>query len=100
MKKFNKNEEGFICANCKRQVLPLGYTSRNHCPYCLYSLHVDNNPGDRSNACHGLMKPIGILINKKGTVIVHKCQKCNEVKKNISATDDSQKQILNVMKNC
>ncbi len=99
MKKFSKNDQGFICENCKREVPPLGYSSRNHCPFCLYSLHVDNNPGDRDNECHGLMKPIGVLFEKKGRVIVHKCQKCNVVKKNISANDDSEKQILEVFKN-
>lgn len=99
MKKFSKNDEGFVCLHCNREVKPLVYSSRNHCPYCLYSLHVDNNPGDRANDCRGLMKPIGIVFEKKGKIIVHQCEKCKAIKRNISANDDSEQQILNVMKN-
>lgn len=98
MKNFSKNDSGFTCQNCKQQVLPLGYTSRNHCPHCLYSLHVDNSPGDRQNACRGLMLPHNIEIHsKKGKVIVHKCTKCHEIKRNVSAFDDNEKKILEIM---
>ena len=45
-KLFTKNDNGFIYANCGFEVKPLGYTSRNHCPFCLCSLHVDILPGD------------------------------------------------------
>ena len=41
MKRFNELDEGFICEHCGKEVLPLGYTSRDHCPYCLYSKHVN-----------------------------------------------------------
>lgn len=99
MKRFTKNDNDFICKNCGKQVGALSYTSRNHCPYCLHSLHVDINPGDRENTCQGLLKPIGVEYNKKGRVIVFKCQKCGKVSKNISADDDSEKQILLIMKN-
>ena len=44
---FTEIDEEFICENCGRKVEPLGYSCRNHCPYCLYSKHVDINPGDR-----------------------------------------------------
>ncbi len=98
MKKFSKSDEKFLCKNCNKMVDKLGYTSRNHCPFCLYSLHVDNNPGDRTNICKGLMKPIDIEINsKKGNIIIHKCQKCGELKKNISAKDDNEKLILKLL---
>ena len=60
MKKFNELDEGFICENCNKEVSPLRYSSRDHCPFCLYSKHVDINPGDRNNTCKGLLKPIGI----------------------------------------
>lgn len=95
---FTKNDDGFVCQNCKKKVKPLGYTSRNHCPYCLYSVHVDNNPGDRQNLCKGLMKPIDIEVNsKKGYVIVHKCTLCGEIKKNVCAKDDNQNLILKII---
>ncbi|MBP5398831.1 MAG: RNHCP domain-containing protein [Alphaproteobacteria bacterium] len=68
---------GFICQNCGKEVLPLTDGSyRNHCPFCLYSLHVDITPGDRQCECGGLMKPIKIVKNKKGFQILHHCQKC------------------------
>lgn len=77
----------FVCANCGKEVLPLTNGSyRNHCPYCLYSLHIDNNPGDRSNECGGLMEPIGVVYNsKKGYQIIHKCKKCGFERRNILA---------------
>ena len=47
MKLFSKKDESFVCENCKKEVEVLNYTSRDHCPFCLYSKHVDINPGDR-----------------------------------------------------
>lgn len=95
-----KNDNGFVCLHCGKEVSPLGYTSRNHCPYCLRSLHIDNIPGDRANTCLGIMEPIEIENSpKKGYVIVYKCSKCGEIKKNKSADDDSFDKILEVMKN-
>ena len=65
-------DEEFICENCKQQVSKLNYTARDHCPYCLYSKHVDINPGDRANKCKGLLKPIGIEKFKNAYKIVYK----------------------------
>ena len=85
-KRFTKNDNGFICANCGFEVKPLGYTSRNHCPKCLCSLHVDIMPGDRANTCGGIMDPIKAEPDpKKGYIIIHKCRKCGEIKRNKSA---------------
>ena len=79
-KKFQKNDSGFICANCGKEVLPLGYSSRNHCPFCLCSLHVDIRPGDRANSCGGLLVPIRTEPDpKKGYIILHRCKKCGAV---------------------
>jgi len=86
MKTFVKNDEGFICINCKKEVKALGYTSRNHCPYCLHSLHVDINPGDRMNECRGVLEPIQAIPDaKKGMIIVFKCKKCGKVVRNKAA---------------
>ena len=85
-KRFTKNDNGFICKNCGREVLPLGYTSRNHCPFCLCSLHVDINPGDRANDCGGILRPIKAEPDpKKGYVIIHKCDRCGAVVRNKAA---------------
>ncbi len=87
-KKFTKNDHSFICKNCGFEVMPLGYSSRNHCPKCLCSLHVDINPGDRANPCGGIMRPIGVELDpKKGYVIVHRCEKCGEIKRNRAANE-------------
>jgi RNHCP domain len=64
-----------------------GYT--NHCPKCLWSQHVDINPGDRSATCLGMMKPIGIENQKGEWVIIHECQICKYKKRNkVSSRDD------------
>ena len=44
---FTEIDEAFVCENCGKEVKKLGYSCRNHCPECLYSKHVDKNPGDR-----------------------------------------------------
>ena len=94
MKNFTMRDEKFICENCNKKVSPLGYTSRDHCPYCLYSKHVDINPGDRLNPCKGLLKPIGIEKFRDTYKIIYKCDKCNQVHKNIMAKDDNMDIII------
>lgn len=85
-KLFTKNDNGFVCAHCGKEVEPLGYTSRNHCPYCLWSLHVDVNPGDRANSCGGGMEPVAARPDPKaGFVILHRCTKCGELHPNKAA---------------
>ena len=92
---FKVIDEEFICENCGRQVPKLGYSCRNHCPYCLYSKHVDIDPGDRLEDCHGLLEPIGIESNsKKGYIIIFKCQKCGKIRKNKVAEDDDMDKII------
>ena len=90
MKKFTMRDEDFICEHCMKNVEKLNYTARDHCPYCLYSKHVDINPGDRQEECHGLLEPIGLeMSNKKGYVIIFKCKKCGAIRKNKAAEDDN-----------
>lgn len=91
---FKVIDESFICENCGKQVSKLGYSCRNHCPYCLYSKHVDIEPGDRAQDCHGLLEPIGIETNKKGYVIIFKCKKCGEIRKNKVAEDDDMDKVI------
>ena len=64
----NLNNE-FICCGCNKKVFytnNIGTAHRNHCPYCLYSKHVDKNfSGDRASDCHGRMKAIGLSFKKE-----------------------------------
>jgi len=97
---FTEIDEEFICENCGKKVEKLEYSCRNHCNYCLCSKHVDKNPGDREETCHGLLEPIGIEINpKKGYVIVQKCKKCGEIRKNKAAKDDNMDLIIKLSVN-
>lgn len=85
-KKFTKNDSGFICGHCGKEVEPLGYTSRNHCPFCLWSRHLDESPGDRLSECRGLMEPISAEPDpKKGYVITHRCISCGAIRRNKAA---------------
>lgn len=93
--KFTKIDEEFVCLNCGKEVKKLGYTSRNHCPNCLYSKHVDINPGDRQETCHGILEPVGLEMDgKKGYVIIFRCKKCGMIRKNKAAEDDNMDLII------
>ena len=100
----------FRCANCKQMVFPtsaMGTVHRNHCPYCLHSLHVDTKPGNRACTCHARMAPIGLTFKHNGydkygrrrggdVMLVHACTGCNTVNINRIAGDDSCHEILAV----
>lgn len=97
---FTEIDEEFICANCGRHVPKLGYSCRNHCPFCLHSLHVDINPGDRAEECKGVLEPIGLDIDsKKGFIIIFKCKKCGAIRKNKAAKDDNMDLIIKLSTN-
>ena len=95
MKKFTEIDENFTCEHCGKEVTELGYSCRNHCPHCLHSKHVDINPGDRMEECKGLLKPIGLeMSNRKGYIIIFKCEKCGQIRKNKAAKDDNMDLII------
>jgi len=86
--KFTRVTEDFPCGRCGADVKGDGYT--NHCPKCLWSKHVDNNPGDRANACHGLMEPVGLRKKDGEFDVLHRCQTCAHEKWNhVTKADDS-----------
>lgn len=96
--KFTMIDESFVCQVCGKKVEKLGYTARDHCPFCLCSLHVDENPGDRNCNCLGILRPIAIEKAKKDQYkIVYICDKCKMQKKNIAAKDDNFDKILEIM---
>jgi len=86
-KKFQRIKENFICEKCGLFVKGTGYT--NHCPRCLWSKHVDVNPGDRQSLCRGLMEPIGVELKSGEYIIVHRCIFCGVIKRNKASKDDN-----------
>lgn len=89
-----KRPRSFRCAHCRLDVptdAP-GTAHRNHCPSCLWSRHVDDDPGDRamSEECGSSMEPIAISVRGHGEwVLIHRCTGCGELKANRAAGDDS-----------
>ena len=96
MKIFQRKKENFVCENCGTEVMGNGYT--NHCPKCLYSKHVDINPGDRAEKCGGLMVPIDIEIKNGQYIIIHRCQKCGITRRNKACENDDFEAILALAK--
>ena len=106
-----KIKKGFECAHC-HQWVPfdkfIGTHFRNHCPFCLYSRHVDEKKsGDRYSSCHGLMEPIGLTFKKEGfdkygklrqgeLMVIHQCQNCDQFSINRVAADDETEVILKI----
>ena len=91
-RKFSKVVEDFVCEKCGTVVHGNGYT--DHCPNCLWSKHVDNNPGDRSSQCGGMMKPLYTEIDRHGEfTIYYKCEKCGE-RKRVNAAPDDNRELL------
>jgi DNA-directed RNA polymerase subunit RPC12/RpoP len=88
---FVMRNESFRCVHCGLEVPPHPTGSaRNHCPSCLYSLHVDAEfPGDRAADCGSPMRPVDLEVRKnRGTVLVHECVKCGKRIVNKVAPDD------------
>lgn len=95
----------FTCIQCGYYVpggwQVAGVHHRNHCPYCLWSRHLDLlTPGDRLAACKSPMQPIGLTMkpthNKYSPsggeiMLVHVCVECCKLSINrLAADDDSQ----------
>ncbi len=83
----------FLCTHCDRAIpgRAPGTAHRNHCPHCLWSLHVDLQTGDRRSACRGPMEPIAIGIQPDGEwSILHRCQRCGLIRPNRIAGDDNE----------
>jgi hypothetical protein len=91
---FTRTTENFTCEKCGLFVEGNGYT--NHCPQCLWSKHVDVSPGDRANACGGMMEPIRVEKNGKEYTIIHKCIKCGFEKPNKAVREDDFQMLVQV----
>ena len=92
-------DTGFICSVCGRQVTPEGAGSahRDHCPNCLCSKHLDNEPGDREADCGGVMEPIAVWVRKNGEwAVVHRCKVCGTIHSNRIAADDNPMKLMSI----
>ena len=108
----NPFENGdFYCCNCNQWVPftpSMGTKHRNHCLFCLWSKHVDDQiSGDRASTCQAGMKPISLTFKQEGVdkygrsrqgeiMIVHECTACGRISINRIAADDSSDAILNI----
>jgi hypothetical protein len=96
--RFHGNKEEFRCRHCRMLIgpPPSGGRQRNHCPFCLYSRHVDGTrPGDRASDCGGSMEPIGRFERHSGEVqIIHRCHDCGFERHNRIAADDDYALVL------
>ena len=109
--KDRQAEAGFMCRYCQAHVhnLPIlsGVQNRNHCPFCLWSRHVDQTrPGDRMSACKAIMQPIGLTVkpsrNKYGSgtngelMLIHRCSECGKLSINRIAADDLLERLIEI----
>ncbi len=84
-----RRDEPFACAHCSAEVERGGAMVRDHCPYCLRSLHVDEVPGDRSAGCGGILDPVDLnLEGRAGVVISYRCRRCGFTHRNRAHPDD------------
>lgn len=93
-RRFQRTTEDFECERCRRLVIGSGYT--NHCPSCLWSKHVDVQPGDRKAECRGLMEPVAVRAEGSRYRIVHRCLECGLERQNRAAADDDFEQLLRI----
>jgi hypothetical protein len=92
-------QQPYFCSNCKEIVdIPdSGTGQRNHCPHCLWSLHVDRRNGDRGSACRSPMEPIAVWVKPTGEwAVVHRCTGCGALRANRIAGDDNEVLLLSL----
>ena len=101
----------FKCGHCHALVSSAhflsGVNNRNHCPYCLWSCHLDlYAAGDRLSACKGQMRPIGLTRKMDRNkyrresggelMLIHQCVECGTLSINRIAADDDASTLLDV----
>jgi hypothetical protein len=111
--RLRKHSSGdvFTCHYCHAHVSTQpflsGVNNRNHCPYCLWSRHVDLlRAGDRMSACKAMMKPIGLTQKqsqkKYGSegigelMLIHRCNDCGKLSINRIAGDDLTERLMDI----
>ncbi len=101
----------FTCKHCRRYVssnlLLAGVRNRNHCPYCLWSRHLDLwQAGDRLSACKGAMRPVALTLKatrkkyapgRGELMLVHRCEECGRLSLNRIAADDDAEIVISLV---
>ena len=95
-KLFQKTIEDFICEHCGEKVVGNGYT--NHCSKCLWSKHVDINPGDRASECQGMMQPIRVEMEKGDYMLTYRCIKCGFLRRKKMEREDNFDEVIKLAK--
>lgn len=90
--------DAFRCKKCKTMIdrPASGTLQRNHCPVCLYSVHVDTRAGDRAAECGSSMEPISIWVRSDEWVLLHRCLGCGVIHSNRIAPDDNEAVLLSL----
>lgn len=103
----------FRCVHCgnhvSAEVWLAGVNNRNHCPYCLWSRHMDLfKAGDRLSACKSPMRPVGLTFKHRRKkyasaangelMIIHQCVECESLSINRVAADDFPDSLLEVFR--
>ncbi len=100
----------FSCIHCGGHVCSAhflsGVQNRNHCPYCLWSRHLDlYAAGDRLSACKAAMQPVALTTKRSRNkynrsygelMLVHVCTYCGSVAINRIAADDDAQTLLDI----
>lgn len=97
--KAGRADAWFLCVHCMQPVGNEAYGTehRNHCPWCLWSRHVDSRPGDRAADCNGAMEPIAVWVRQGGEwAIIHRCRSCGVLHSNRIAGDDNELMLASV----
>lgn len=103
--------QDFRCIHCGYMVpatyIVAGVRNRNHCPYCLWSRHLDwREAGDRLSACRAPMRPVGLTTKQSRNkyaderdgelMLVHQCSECGVLDINRIAADDDAVGLMEV----
>lgn len=89
---FIRTTEDFSCEHCDTAVRGDGFT--NHCPRCLWSKHVDVDPGDRAHSCRGLMRPIRLEGASPSYTIIHRCEGCGSERRVRAGKEDDPESLI------
>lgn len=93
---------GYVCA----QTTEAAVRHRNHCPYCLWSRHLDlRSAGDRLSGCRSAMEPVGLTLKRRNKkygnasgelMLIHCCTGCRALSINRIAGDDFGETVMEV----